>query len=117
MGNFSDDPLAAAEFVKSLFQNILGIGDATEARLEPWVTRAIAIGDPLQFYNFFVTHKVNADRLRAVADSATLLPNGHFYSPVVSRAEVAQEWERLTRPRHPAGVDINTDKQLQTWHR
>ena len=89
MGSLVNDPLGATEFVRSLFQNVLGISDATEARLAPWIARAVAIGDPLEFYKVFVAHKINTDRLRAAADSATLLPNGHFYSPVVSRADVS----------------------------
>ena len=117
MGSLVNDPLGATEFVRSLFQNVLGISDATEARLAPWIARAVAIGDPLEFYKVFVAHKINTDRLRAAADSATLLPNGHFYSPVVSRADVAEEWERLTRPRQPACIEIDIDGQLRTWHR
>ena len=113
--NFTNDGSAAAEFVRSLFQNVLGIGSATEARLEPWIKRAMAVSDPLTFYNEFVSHRVNTDRLRALADSATLLPNGHFYSPVVSRTEAAQEWERLTRPHEPACVDMQIEKQRRVW--
>lgn len=73
--------------------------------------RALQLGDPMKLFRTFTDQPANVDRQVRVKDTQTFWAHGHFYSPVVSRAEAEREWPRLVRPRVPAGVDLREAEQ------
>lgn len=105
------DRTEMTQFINDLFHHVMGIRNPPATWTDPWVNLALATGDPLAIFNKFIAGKFNTDRLNALEDTATRWPTGHFYSPVVSRAEVRTEWPRLTAPRAPAAVDMQAEAQ------
>ncbi len=93
-------------FVRSLFRNVLDLRDPPEAWIQPWIDRALAVGEPIAFYNEFVSQTANTERLARLDDARTQWPTGHFYSPVVRRSEVEADWARLSRASARRGIDL-----------
>ena len=93
-------------FVRDLFNNVLDVPAPNDNQVAAWVDRAMKLNDPLALFQQFIAQKANKNRLAQRDDTVTHWPNGHFYSPVVSRADAEAEWPRLSRPRNPAEVDI-----------
>ena len=99
------------KFVMGLFHNVMDIPDPPETWTQPWIERALKVGDPLTIFDQFVAQKANTDRRIWREDTATRWPAGHFYSPVVSKSELAADWPRLERNRAPVAVDLRKEPQ------
>jgi len=94
-----------------LFDSVLGISDPPEAWLLPWVDRAEKAADPLLVVEEFISHKASLERREHRDDTRTRWPTGHFYSPVVSRKEASDDWERISHRPVPENLDLNANGQ------
>ena len=103
---------AMTRFVAQLYNHVFDMPEPKEAWVAAWVERGLQLNNPQKLFEQFVEQKANVERVARRDDSRTQWPHGHFYSPVVSRAEVAREWPRLSRARAPAEVDVRAAEQL-----
>ena len=60
------------------------------------------------------TSRVQPDDSSASKDQSSLVPDGHFYSPIPSHDEVRRNEERIFRiPENLSAIDLNIDEQLR----
>ena len=110
------DPARLRQVLLLLSDSLFGIKKPSPDWLSSWAARATATTDPLDFIEQFLKQKANIDRLRARDNTATRWPHGHFYSPVVSRADAEANWPRLSHGRAPKAVNLRTAEQLALLH-
>lgn len=100
-------------FIRDMFNHVLDIPHPDDAWVTPWVDRAMASGDMIAVFDAFIATEANIERQRRRDDTTTHWPSGHFYSPVVSRTEVRQDWQRLAHGRPPTAIDLRTAAQKE----
>lgn len=107
----------ATAYVRELFEFVAGMSSPSEADVAAWTERALAIGNPTKVLTEFATVPSLVDHRRVAKDCETRWPHGHFYSPVVSRAEVAKDHDRIFGPRELRGIDLRPDAQQALFGR
>lgn len=91
------------------FDSVLEISDPPEAWLPPWVNIAEKTAGLLLVAEEFISHKASVEWRENRDDTRTQWLTGHFYSPVVSRKEASDDWERISLRAAPANLDLNAN--------
>jgi hypothetical protein len=112
------DTYAWAEgMVRDYFRYVLHRDKVNPLELETWTSRLLATRDPAGVFREFANCEENRRRLAHEQDTRTAYPSGHFYSPVVSRQDAAEDRERIFGPRALKGINLNGDEQERTFRR
>jgi hypothetical protein len=91
------------------FDSVLEISDPPEAWLPQWVNIAEKTAGLLLVAEEFISHKASVEWRENRDDTRTQWLTGHFYSPVVSRKEASDDWERISLRAAPANLDLNAN--------
>lgn len=105
----------AEGFVRDLFRFVLDRRSVLEKDVGNWTDHLLATGDPIAVFESFARSDENRARLHGLEDGRTEYPPGHFYSPVVSRSDIAADRARIFGPRALLGVDLNDEVQQRTF--
>jgi hypothetical protein len=82
-----------------------------------WTDRGLQMKDPIALFEALAAQQAASANQERRDDTRTRWHTGHFYSPVASRAAMAADWPRLTRPHLPAEVDLRELDHAQLFRR
>jgi hypothetical protein len=106
------DEADANRYVRDLFEHVLRLVPPPENEIAAWTKRAIASGDPVAIFRAVIEMPIHKQHMAAELDASTRWPPGHFYSPSISRREVAADRDRVFGPRSLAGIDLRLNEQI-----
>ena len=106
----------AEHFARQLFKHVLRNEGSYESAIMAWSNRALRDRDPLHTFRAFIEVEEHQNDLVIQNDTRTRWPNGHFYSPVVSRNEISKDRDRIFKKTPVVGIDFQDEKQIVLLH-
>jgi hypothetical protein len=109
----ANDQERLSQFIRDLFLYVGNLENVPEEWVTAWTERGLRLADPIPLFAAFVDSKGIRERRAKLEEGTTRWPHGHFYSPVVNRREILEEWPRLSQLRAPAAVDLRAEAQAE----
>ena len=109
------DRSAAEAYVRELFRYVLDREAASDEEVNYWSDELLGGRSAPEVFSRFAHCKENTFRRKALRDSKTQYPNGHFYSPVVNVKEIEGDKERIFSHNLQTSVELHADRQVEQF--